>query len=148
MRTLIVEDNAVFRRSFKGMLQAMFPTMTIEEAVDGSEALEKMKSFAPEVVFMDIRLPGMNGLKVTRMMRERNCPAIIIILTSHELPEYREAAFACGADHFLTKGTVSMKEIVTLIESIDQGDHDGKMNFTCSYGHSSQTSAHGITPGI
>lgn len=118
LRTLIVEDNAIFRQALKEMLTARFPSMTIQEAVDGKQAMEKMATFYPNVVFMDIRLPGENGLEVTRRIRGKQWPAIIIVLTNNELPEYKNAAYSSGANYFLTKGNATRDEITSLIEAI------------------------------
>ncbi len=63
---LIVEDNAAFRRLLKQILSLRFPSMDIEEASNGSEALRKIGTINPDLVFMDIRLPGANGLDLTR----------------------------------------------------------------------------------
>lgn len=118
MRTLIVEDNVIFRQSLKEMLLNRFPSMTIDEAGDGVEALQKMVTFVPYIVFMDLKLPGDNGFEITKKIRTTDWPGIIIVLTSHELPEYKDAAFSCGANHFLTKGTATGDEIASLLESI------------------------------
>ena len=118
VRTLIVEDNIIFRQSLKEMLWNRFPSMTIDEAADGLEALQKMGTFGPDIVFMDIKLPGDNGFEITKKIRTTDWSGIIIVLTSHELPEYREAAYSCGANYFLTKGTATGDEIASLIESI------------------------------
>jgi DNA-binding NarL/FixJ family response regulator len=67
---------------------------------------------------MDIKLPGENGLEVTRKMKARYSNIIVIILTSYDLPEYREAAGQFGADYFLSKGSSSREEIMTLVDSI------------------------------
>ena len=60
--TLIVEDNALFRQSLRDILYTKFPSMTIEEAVDGKEALQKIEELPPDLIFMDIRLPDKNLL--------------------------------------------------------------------------------------
>lgn len=64
--TLIVEDNVVFRQTFKERLQNQFPSMVVEEASEGNEALQKVETFHPEVIFMDIRWPGQNGFYITK----------------------------------------------------------------------------------
>jgi DNA-binding NarL/FixJ family response regulator len=92
--------------------------MILEEATNGYEVLAKVASFQPEIIFLDIRLPGENGLSLTPQIK-KILPAIkIIILTAHDLPEYREAAYQKGADYFLAKGTTSNSEIINLIENI------------------------------
>jgi len=113
---LIVEDNTVFRTSLKEVLSRRFPRVTIREASDGKEALERMDVNAPSLIFMDIRLPGANGFDVTRAIKKICRDAVVVVLTSHDLPEYRDAAYKSGASHFLTKGTATSEEITSLVE--------------------------------
>ena len=115
---LIVDDNAPFRQSLREMLREQFSTMGVEEAEDGEDALDKLETFSPHLVFMDIKLPGQNGLEVTREIKARYPGIRVIILTSYDLPEYREAAENYGADYFLSKGSSSREEIIALVDSI------------------------------
>jgi DNA-binding NarL/FixJ family response regulator len=92
--------------------------MGVEEAENGEEALAKIETNSPHLVFMDIKLPGQNGLEVTREIKARYSEIKVIILTSYDLPEYREAAENYGADYFLSKGSSSREEILALVESI------------------------------
>lgn len=121
LKTLIVEDSAVFRKAFKEALCRRFPFMAVEEAVDGKEALEKVTTFLPELVFMDIRLPGENGLELTRSIKTSHPNIAIIILTDYDLPEYREAAGRDGADGFISKGALNLTDIGALIKTIFPG---------------------------
>jgi len=127
LKTLIVEDNATFRRSLNELLCTRFPSITIEEAVDGEEAIQKIDASVPDLIFMDIKLPGESGLHVTKRVKSKYPKMIIIVLTYYDSPEHREAAFRCGANHFLAKGT-SIEEIVELVQSIeskkDPDSHD------------------------
>jgi len=118
VRTLIVEDNATFRQSFKGILCTGFPLMVIEEAADAKEALQKVNTFRPDLIFMDIKLPGESGLKLTEKIRANDSSVIIIILTSYDLPEYRQAAQQYGANYFISKDSSSREEILELVECI------------------------------
>ncbi|MDD4882689.1 MAG: response regulator transcription factor, partial [Gallionellaceae bacterium] len=102
-RTLIVEDNASFRYSLSELLSERFPCMVIDEAVDGAEALAKLAAQSPELIFMDIKLPDANGLDLTRMIRTEDTVSVIVVLTSHDIPEYWEAAFQAGANYFISK---------------------------------------------
>jgi DNA-binding NarL/FixJ family response regulator len=115
---LIVDDNAPFRQSLREILCEQFPTMGVLEAEDGEDALGKTESLPPHLVFMDIKLPGQNGLEVTRTIKARHPGIRVVILTSYDLPEYREAANQYGADYFLSKGSSSREEILALVESI------------------------------
>ena len=116
-KTLIVEDNATFRQSLKEVLRTRFPLMVIGEAADGEEALREIDALVPDMIFMDIKLPGENGLQVTKKVKTKYPEMIIIILTYYDSPEHRVAAVQCGANYFLPKGA-SAEEIVELVQSI------------------------------
>ena len=117
-KTLIVEDNAPFRQSLREMLSERFPAMVIDEAESGKEAMQKIQDSLPHLVFMDIKLPDENGLEITRKIKTRYAKIRVIILTSYDLPEYREAANNFGADYFVAKGSSSREEIMALVDDI------------------------------
>lgn len=117
-RTLIVEDHQGFQTLLKETLHSVSPTMEVTEAADGDEAFERIASSCPDLIFMDIRLPGENGLELTRRIRDEYPLTIIIILTSYDFPEYREAALRNGADYFLLKGSVTREHVETLVNFI------------------------------
>ena len=104
-KTLIVEDNVTFRQMLKEILWPRFPTMEIEEEPNGGDLFNKIDSFHPKIVFMDIRLPGENGLELTKKIKKKYPDIIIVILTSYDLPEYRQAARESMADYFVPKGS-------------------------------------------
>ncbi len=116
-KTLIVEDNSTFRITFKEVLCKRFPFMVVEEAQDASEALEKVEMFLPQLVFMDVRLPGESGLELTKKIKASHPEVFIVILTDYNLPEYREAAFDSGADDFVVKGSLNPAAIEVLVKS-------------------------------
>jgi len=117
-KTLIVEDSAIYRQLLKEALYSRFPSMDISEAMDGEEALQKVKTLLPDLVFMDIKLPGESGLELTRKIKAQYPNIFIIILTTYDLPEYREAAYQYNANYFLSKGSTSKEDILTLVDSI------------------------------
>lgn len=118
LKVLIVEDSTLFRQLFKETFHDRFPSVEIYEAVDGEEALLQVETFRPILIFMDIRLPGENGLELTRRIKTYYPDIIIIILTSHDLPEYREAAIRYRANYFFSKGSIATDGISTLVKSI------------------------------
>jgi len=118
LRTLIVEDNAFFRQSFKERLQTLFPVMLIREAATANEALQEAKAFCPELIFMDIRLPDGSGLELTKNIKANDPNVAVIILTNYDLPEYREAAIQFGAKTYLNKNSFSWEEVGTWVKSI------------------------------
>ena len=117
-RTLIVEDNVIFRCSLREMIHRRFPFMSIDEAGEGTEAREKVAAWCPDLIFMDIKLPGENGLELTKAIKQEHKKVIIIILTAYDLPEYRKAAYQYGANYLIAKGSSSRDELVTTVESI------------------------------
>ena len=117
LRVLIVEDSILFRRLFKETLHHRFPSVEIYEAIDGEEALLQVETLRPNLIFMDIRLPGENGLELTQKIKTRNPNIIVIILTGYDLPEYREASQRY-ADYFFSKDSSTTENIFTLVESI------------------------------
>jgi DNA-binding NarL/FixJ family response regulator len=116
-RILIVDDHGPFRQALKKTLQTSFSTMAIDEAADGSEALQKVDDFLPDLIFMDIRLPGENGLELTKKIKAIHPNITIVILTSYDMPEYQEAAFQYGADRFLCKTSSDLKGLEEVVKS-------------------------------
>ena len=117
-KVLLVEDNEDFRRNLAGLLKSKFPALLFDEASNGTEAMEKVESFFPNLVFMDIQLPGENGLEVTRRIKALSPDTKVVILTSYDFPEYREAARACGAYQLLSKGSCTAEEIENLVKGL------------------------------
>ena len=120
-KTMLVEDSSSFRKTIKYNLQDQFPSMDIIEAADGVEAFQKIDGHPPNLIFMDISLPGENGLELTRKIKADYPGVIIIILTSHDSPEYREAAARYKANYFFSKGAIATDEILKLVKSIILG---------------------------
>jgi len=126
-RILIVEDNAFFLQFLKETLHARFPPTDIVEAANGEEALQKIRTLPPDAIFMDLRLPGANGLELTRKIKAQYPNIIIVILTNYDLPEYREAAHQSGADHFLSKDSfLKMINSISPNQNTDQDDSNPK----------------------
>ena len=116
-KTLIVEDSPFFRRMLKGLLGNRFPRMTIAEERDGSELFPKIDSFHPDIVFMDIRLPGESGLELTKRIKMKYPEIVVVLLTNYDLPEYKQAATQSKVDYFITKDSPA-RNFLALVESI------------------------------
>jgi len=101
--TLLVEDDACYRQALSDILISYFPLIDVDEAVDGEEALCKVEYRRPHLIFMDVQLPGVDGLEVTRKIKQVYHDIVIVILTGFDLPEYRQQACRNGADCFLFK---------------------------------------------
>lgn len=116
-RILIVEDNRSYRESLKEILDSNFLNIVVEEAENGNEAMEITDSFGPDLIFMDIRLPDESGLELTKKIKVKYPHVNVVVLTSYDQSDYREAAMRYGASHFLTKGVVTREEIQDLVKS-------------------------------
>jgi len=116
-RVLIVEDSIIFRTLLKETLQSRFPSIEILEAADGVEAMKQITARLPHLIFMDVKLPGENGLDLTARIKAKYPDVIVIVLTSYDSPEYREAAVKAKANHFLAKGSSSREGILKLVDS-------------------------------
>jgi DNA-binding NarL/FixJ family response regulator len=117
-KTLIVEDSVSFRQLLKEALLSRFPKMEVLEAGDGGEALRRVKAFPPDLAIIDIQLPRGNGLDLTKMLKAEYPNLKVIVLTIHDAPEYREAAYQSQANYFISKGSSTKEEILVLIQSV------------------------------
>ena len=120
-RILIVDDNAFFRKALMEKLQMSFPEVTINEIADGGEALREIEAFLPDLIFMDIRLSGENGLELMKKIKAAHPNIIIFIMTSYDLFEYRDVASQHGANRFLSKDSFNWKELEELVRSYQKG---------------------------
>ena len=103
IRTLIVDDSRLFRERLKAFLAAHPEVEVVGEAGDGQAALSKARELKPDVVLMDVKMGGMNGLSTTEQLR-RELPDIkVIILSLYNVEAYRQAAEALGASAYVAK---------------------------------------------
>ncbi len=122
LKVLIVEDSNLVRKTLKECLILRFPAVEVYEAENGEEASQKIKTLFPDLIFMDVKLPDMNGLQLAERAKTLFPETIIAILTAYDLPEYREAAFQ-HADYFLAKNSATTSDIFKLVESISVNRH-------------------------
>lgn len=105
IRVLIVDDHPVVRQGLQSLLSNYPDIQVAGEADTGLGALEEAALLQPDVVLLDIRLPGASGMDVTRQLRQQNPQAKIIILTAYEDDEYLIGALQAGAHGYLLKST-------------------------------------------
>jgi len=117
-KIMLVEDELTLRQLFRCHLEDQFPSMEIMEASNADEALQKIGSQPPHLIFMDISLPGESGLELTRKIKKEHPEIVVVIVTGYDLPEYREEAIRCKADYFFTKGATTMDMLSDLVKSI------------------------------
>ncbi len=131
LKVMTVEDNDSFREMFKGLLSSEFPSMEIIEAANGEEAFKRLSSNAVDLVFMDIRLPGENGLELTKKIKAKYKDVTVAMLTSYDSPEYREAAARCGADCYITKYSMKWDRISSMIKCFQRAKNSIGLKPSC-----------------
>ncbi len=119
VRAILVEDNREFRRCLKKILGTHYPLIQVTEAENEEEVLKEIDRLPPDLIFMDIHLPGKNGLQLTQEIKSRYPNIVVIVLTGYDLPEYQETAYRSGANYFLSKDS-SMGDFFALVESVTQ----------------------------
>lgn len=115
-KALIVEDNPTFLNTFKEAMSRSFPEVELTDAQNGEQALEMIGKSRPDIVFLDIRLPGQSGLEILEIIKSGYPEICIVILTDYDLPEYREVAGKAGAYDFIPKGTLRISDIAKLFK--------------------------------
>jgi DNA-binding NarL/FixJ family response regulator len=123
IRVVLADDQALVRAGFRALLDAQDDIDVVGEANDGDEAVRLVRRLAPDVVLMDIRMPGTDGLAATRSIAGdvRLSDARIIILTTFELDEYVFEAIRSGASGFLVKDTEPI-ELLRAVRAVARGD--------------------------
>ncbi|MFJ8045474.1 response regulator [Kitasatospora sp. NPDC096147] len=121
IRVLIADDEALLRMAFGMVLEAQPDLLPVGEAGDGAEAVRLARELAPDVVLMDVRMPGTDGIEATREL-VRSCPrSRVLILTTFDLDEYAFAGLEAGASGFLLKNT-RPEELLAAIRNVAAGD--------------------------
>ncbi|MER7689791.1 response regulator transcription factor [Streptomyces sp. NPDC097610] len=118
---LIVDDQALQRMGFSMLLEAQSDMTVIGEATNGSEAVRAAAELRPDVVLMDVRMPGMDGIEATRRIVEAGGRSRILVLTTFDLDEYAYDALRAGASGFLLKDA-QPEELVAGVRAVAVGD--------------------------
>jgi DNA-binding NarL/FixJ family response regulator len=121
IRILLVDDQELLRMGFRMVLEAQPGMEVVGEAGDGREALALTRQLQPDVVLMDVRMPGMDGVHATRVLVDGGSSARVIILTTFDLDEYAHAALRAGASGFLLKDAPTA-DLLSAIRAVASGD--------------------------
>jgi DNA-binding NarL/FixJ family response regulator len=118
VRTVVVDDEALVRAGFRMMLDAQPDIEVVGEAGDGRQAVEVSRRLAPDVVLMDIRMPGLDGIDATRLLVRSTR---VVILTTFDLDQYVFEALAAGASGFLLKHVLP-EDLVQAVRVVAAGE--------------------------
>ena len=118
---LLADDQPLLRRGFRMILEAEEGLTIAGEAGDGAEAVELARRRKPDVVLMDIRMPGTDGIEATRRITAADPAVRVLVLTTFDLDEYAFGALQAGASGFLLKD-VRPGELVAAVRTVASGD--------------------------
>ena len=118
---LIVDDQALQRMGFSMLLEAQPDMTVVGEATNGGEAVRMTAELRPDVVLMDVRMPGMDGIEATRRIVESGGRSRVLVLTTFDLDEYAYDALRAGASGFLLKDALP-EELVAGVRAVAAGD--------------------------
>ncbi|TDE93948.1 response regulator transcription factor [Occultella glacieicola] len=118
---LLVDDQSLLRMGFRLVLEAEDDITVVGEASDGAAGVGMTRSLRPDVVLMDVRMPGVNGIEATTTIVAEHPDTKVIILTTFDLDEYAFAGLRAGASGFLLKDT-EPAELVAAIRTVASGD--------------------------
>ncbi len=116
-RVLVVDDNDIFRQLIVEMLKE-YPSLDVDEASSGEEAVEKVKASKPDLIFVDLELGDEHGFTTIQKIRVLDPKVKIAVLTSFDMPDYREIARSQNVDYFLIKGVSTHADIHSIVSKI------------------------------
>jgi DNA-binding NarL/FixJ family response regulator len=120
---LLVDSDTNFRRMVKALIRRHYPHIIVREARNQRDALRQVRCFPPGLILTEIDMSGHRSLDLPRRMRAMYPETVIAVLTSYDLPEYREAAFQAGAHHFVSKSLPSGPAILAIVEEELNASH-------------------------
>lgn len=121
IRVLLVEDQGLVRAGFRMVVESQDDLVVVGEAGDGLSAVREAERLGPDVVVMDVRMPGIDGVEATRRTVALECSPRVIMLTTYDLDEYALAAIRAGASGFLLKDAPP-EEMLAAIRTVHAGD--------------------------
>ncbi|MFI8631891.1 response regulator [Microbacterium sp. NPDC077663] len=121
IRVVIVDDQSLIRLGFRMVLEATDDIDVVGEAGDGEAGVEAVAALSPDVVLMDVRMPGMDGIEATRRIRRGHPDTRVLVLTTFDLDEYAFGALRAGAGGFLLKDA-GREELVAAVRAVAAGE--------------------------
>ncbi len=121
IRVLLADDQELVRSGFRLILELVDGIEVVGEAPDGREAVRLAKELQPDVVLMDVRMPGLDGIEATRRLRQAGVDARVLVLTTFDLDEYVYGAMRAGASGFLLKDA-PREQLVTAVRTVARGE--------------------------
>ncbi len=122
IRVLVVDDHPLFRQGVRHTLESAKDIEVVGEAADGQRAIQMAETLAPDIMLIDINLPGLNGLEVTRVVRRRQPQIAVLILTVYEDDEQLFNATKVGAAAYSAKD-ISTDHLMQMVREVAEGHY-------------------------
>jgi len=121
IRILLADDHIIFRKSLREIINGQSDMTVVGEAQDGVETVNKAEELAPDIILMDLEMPGLDGIEVTRLIAERDLGINIIILTMHVEATYVLEAIKAGARGYMPKDA-GLQRMLETIRTVHRGE--------------------------
>ena len=121
IRILVADDHTLIRRGIVSLLNAQPDMEVVAEAGDGQEAIQKVSQTPPDIVIMDIGMPGLNGLDATKLIKGQSPSVQVLILTIHDREDYLFQALRAGASGYILKGA-DIQDLLAAIRTVHNGE--------------------------
>jgi DNA-binding NarL/FixJ family response regulator len=121
IRVALAEDHTIVREGLAALLESVEDIRVVSHAADGRDAVALAREHKPDVIVMDVGMPGLNGVDATRIIRSELPSTRVVILSMHKGEEYVVAAVRAGADGYLLKGS-GLSDLVRAVREVAQGN--------------------------
>ena len=114
VQVLIVDDQLPFREASRMVVELTDGFEVVAEAVNGEQALELVAETGPDLVLMDVQMPGIDGIETTRRIRALDDPPVVVVMSTHESGDYEQVALSAGAIGFVPKSQFGMDTLADM----------------------------------
>ena len=121
IKVVVADDHTILRQGIKALLDNQEGIEVVGEAKDGREAIKTIEELLPDVILMDIAMPGLNGLEATRRIKKKFPKVKVVVLTMHANEEYIFQILNAGADGYLVKET-AFQDLISAINAVHKGE--------------------------
>lgn len=122
IRVVLADDHSPVREHLRRLLEKTNRITVVGEAGDGYQALELVKKLEPEVLVLDMEMPGMSGLTVARRLQRLNLPVRVLALSAYNDKQYIHGVLEAGATGYLIKGQASPDTIISAVQGVTRSE--------------------------
>lgn len=118
VRVLVVDDQEPFRKAATAVVDSMDGFVVVGSASDGEESVRAVLELRPDLVLMDVNLPGIDGLEATRRVRRLDPAPVVVLVSTYELSDVGDDALRCGASSYITKSEFDSARLLQVWEGV------------------------------